>query len=210
MLDRVSEVSIPLDAPFSNDGSVASIGSGDRHRSTLPKRLVRFSQQNPIECVSLKESKMAEDNAQALSGPDLLAGVKFDGLAESEPLLGHFDGEPVILVRQGEQVFATGAVCTHYGGPLAEGLVVGESIRCPWHHARFDLRTGEAEGAPALNPVPCFNVMRHEDMVMIGGKKAVDFRVACNLNPSSVVIVGPAPRVLRARICCVQKDMPGP
>ena len=125
-----------------------------------------------------------------LSGPDLRAGVKFDGLAESEPLLGHFDGEPVILVRQGDQLFATGAVCTHYGGPLAEGLVVDETIRCPWHHARFDLRTGEAEGAPALNPLSCFNVQRQEDMVMVGGKKAADFRVACPLNPSSVVIVG--------------------
>ena len=93
-------------------------------------------------------------------------------------------------MRQGEQVFATGAVCTHYSGPLAEGLVVGETIRCPWHHARFNLRTGEAEGAPALNPVSCFNVRRQGDMVMIDGKKAADFRVPCPLNPSSVVIVG--------------------
>ena len=133
---------------------------------------------------------MAEDNKQDLSGPDLGEGVKFDGLAESEPLLGHFEGEPVILVRQGDQLFATGAVCTHYGGPLADGLVVGDTIRCPWHHARFDLRTGEAKGAPALSPVSCFNVHRHDGMVTIDGKKAADFRVACNLNPSSVVIVG--------------------
>ena len=121
---------------------------------------------------------------------DLKAGVKFSELTENEPLLGHFEGEPVILVRQGDEVFATGAVCTHYGGPLAEGLVVGETIRCPWHHARFDLRTGEAVGAPALNPVSCFNVLRDGDMVMVGGKKAADFHVPCKLNPSSVVIVG--------------------
>ncbi len=132
---------------------------------------------------------MAEDQ-QKLSGPDLRDGVKFDELAESEPLLGHFDGEPVVLVRRGDQVFATGAVCTHYGGPLAEGLVVGDTIRCPWHHARFDLRTGEATGAPALDPVSCFDVHRHKGLVTISGKKSVDFRVACNLNPASVVIVG--------------------
>ena len=133
---------------------------------------------------------MEEDNTQALSGPDLKAGVRFDGLAESEPLMGHFDGEPVLLVRQGERVFAVGAVCTHYGGPLAEGLVVDETIRCPWHHARFNLRTGEATGAPALNPVSCFNVLRQEGMVMVNGKNAVDFRVDCKLKPSSVVILG--------------------
>lgn len=133
---------------------------------------------------------MAEDKAQTLSGPDLRGGVKFDTLAENEPFLGHFDDEPVILVRQGEQVFATGAICTHYSGPLAEGLVVGGTIRCPWHHARFNLRTGEAEGAPALNPVSCFNVLRQGDMVMVTGKKAVDYRVSCPLNPASVVIVG--------------------
>lgn len=133
---------------------------------------------------------MTEDNSQALPGPDLKAGVKFDELVEDEPLLGHFDGEPVILVRHGSQLFATGAVCTHYSGPLAEGLVVDETVRCPWHHARFDLRTGEAVGAPALNPVSCFNVVRHDDKVRLDGKKAADFRVACRLRPSSVVIVG--------------------
>ncbi len=151
---------------------------------------------------------MAEDKAQALSGPDFKAGVKFDGLAEGEPSLGHFDDEPVILVRQNDHVFATGAVCTHYGGPLAEGLVVGETIRCPWHHARFDLRSGEAEGAPALNPVSCFNVVRHRDIVMVVGKKTADFRVPCKLNPLPSSSWGPAPLVLHAPICCAQKDMP--
>ena len=82
---------------------------------------------------------MAEDKAQALAGLDLRLGVEFGRLVENEPLLGHFDGEPVILVRQGEQVFATGAVCTHYSGPLAEGLVVGETIR--------SRRPGECSGA---------------------------------------------------------------
>lgn len=133
---------------------------------------------------------MAEDKSKELAGPDLRSGVPFASLAENEPLLGHFDGEALILVRQGEQVFATGANCTHYGGPLAEGLVVGETIRCPWHHARFDLRTGEAEGAPALNPLPCY-LARHQDgRVTVDRRCDVTFRVPFPRNPSSVVIVG--------------------
>ncbi len=133
---------------------------------------------------------MAEDTAQQTSGPDLRSGVDIESLAENSPLLGHVDGEAVMLVRQGENIFATGATCTHYSGPLAEGLVVGETIRCPWHHARFSLRSGEAEGAPALNPIPCFVVQREDGKVRVDRKRDVDFRVACPLNPTSVVIIG--------------------
>src|SRR5690349_6022991 len=109
-----------------------------------------------------QECRLAENNAE-LSGPDFRSGVEYASLQEDEPLLGHFDGEPVIVVRKGDEIFATGATCTHYGGPLAEGLVVGDTIRCPWHHARFSLRSGAAEGAPALNPVGCFSVVRREN-----------------------------------------------
>jgi apoptosis-inducing factor 3 len=125
-----------------------------------------------------------------LSGPDLKAGVQFAELTENEPFLGHYEGETVILVRQGDHVFAMAGTCTHYGGPLAEGLLVGNTIRCPWHHARFNIHSGEAEGAPALNPVSCFNVRRQRNTVAITGKKKVDFHVPCPRNPSSVVIIG--------------------
>jgi apoptosis-inducing factor 3 len=125
-----------------------------------------------------------------LSGPDLKSGVELSRLTEGEPFLGHYEGEAVILVRQGDQVFAMAATCSHYGGPLADGLVVGNTIRCPWHHARFNFQTGEAEGAPALNPLSCFHVRRQGDSVAVSGKAEKDFHVACPRNPSSVVIIG--------------------
>ena len=81
-----------------------------------------------------------------LKGPDLTRGCPRETSSKRRPLLGHAHGEAVMLVRSGGKVFATGATCTHYGGPLAEGLVVGKTVRCPWHHACFDLETGLPPG----------------------------------------------------------------
>src|SRR5712672_4733478 len=114
---------------------------------------------------------MADEKAQEATGPDFKSGVDLESLVENSPLLGHFDGEPVILVRQGDNIFAIGATCTHYNGPLAEGLVVGESIRCPWHHAQFSLRTGEAERPPALNPLAVWQVEQDGKRIFVRQKR---------------------------------------
>ena len=100
---------------------------------------------------------MSNDNAQ-LEGPDLRAGVELNALSDGTRLTGQVDGETAMLVRNGDELFAVGATCTHYGGPLAEGLIEGQTVRCPWHHACFDLRTGEPLRAPALNPIPRWRV----------------------------------------------------
>jgi NADPH-dependent 2,4-dienoyl-CoA reductase/sulfur reductase-like enzyme/nitrite reductase/ring-hydroxylating ferredoxin subunit len=99
-----------------------------------------------------------------LSGPDFATGVELSSIPDGGMLLGHALGEPVLLVRRGHEAFAIGAICTHYGAPLADGLVVGETIRCPWHHACFSLRTGEALRAPALDPVACWRVEQVRDV----------------------------------------------
>src|ERR1700681_3456465 len=104
------------------------------------------------------------------SGPDLSQGISLSELADGGQLLGHSGGEAVLLVRRGEEIFAHRATCTHYGGPLAECLVVGETVRCPWHHACFSLRTGEAVKAPALNPVACYKVERQGDRIVVRDK----------------------------------------
>ena len=84
------------------------------------------------------------------TGPDLTLGVATDTLADGAMLAGHVGDDAVLLARRGNEFFAIGATCTHYDGPLAEGLMVGDTVRCPWHHACFSLRTGEALHAPAL------------------------------------------------------------
>ncbi len=100
---------------------------------------------------------MSEEKPK-LSGPDLTRGVELSAIPDGTMLLGHAHGEPVLLARCGDEVFAIGAVCTHYGASLEQGLLVGDTVRCPWHHACFALRTGEALRAPALDPVARWRV----------------------------------------------------
>jgi apoptosis-inducing factor 3 len=112
---------------------------------------------------------MAEAAAEP-SGPDLTQGIALADLADGGKLVGHADGKPILLVRRGKEVFAVGAQCTHYNGPLGDGLVVGDTVRCPWHHACFDLRTGEALHAPALSPVACWSVEQQDGRIFVREK----------------------------------------
>src|SRR2546423_884903 len=133
------------------------------------------------------------DEAKAPSGPDLERGIRIEDLAEGRPLLGHAGGEPAIVVRRGQEVFAIGSSFTHYGGPLGEGLVVGETVRCPWHHACFSLRTGEALAAPALNPVSCWGVEQQDGKIYVREKLEPAegrARMAAGAGPESIVIIG--------------------
>ena len=135
------------------------------------------------------------DQPQTRNGPDLTAGSPANSLAEGVPLLGHVQDEPVILVRRGSEMFAIGATCSHYGGPLADGLVVDDTVRCPWHHACFSLRTGEALCAPALSPVAGYETVQRAGQVFVTGKRAEpgSVRRVARLGtaaPRSVAIVG--------------------
>jgi 3-phenylpropionate/trans-cinnamate dioxygenase ferredoxin reductase subunit len=107
-----------------------------------------------------------------LSGPDLTKGVSTGELAEGSVLLGHAEGEPVLLTRCEGELLAVGARCPHYGGPLDEGLVVDGTIRCPWHHAAFSLRTGEAVRPPALNGLPCWRVEERDGRAVVTGRRS--------------------------------------
>jgi apoptosis-inducing factor 3 len=105
------------------------------------------------------------------AGPNLAAGISVDDLLDGCMLLGHVGEEAVLLARQGDEFFAVGATCSHYGGPLADGLLVEDTVRCPWHHACFSLRTGEATHAPALSPISCWLVEQHDGKIFVQKKK---------------------------------------
>ncbi len=108
---------------------------------------------------------MAE--ADGPSGPDFRNGVALADLADGAILAGRVDDQDAILIRRGDALYAVGAHCTHYHGPLAEGLVVDGTVRCPWHHACFNLETGEALRAPAIDPIPCWRVERVGDVAFV-------------------------------------------
>ena len=104
-------------------------------------------------------------------GPDFARGVALAKFAYGAMLPGHFNGEPILIARRGDAFFAISANCTHYGGPLADGLMVGDTVRCPWHHACFSLRTGDAIRAPALLPVTCWKVETTGRKLFVRGKE---------------------------------------
>ena len=133
---------------------------------------------------------MAHDEGE-LQGPDFGKGVPSDDLREGVPLLGHAAGEAVVLVRNGADFFAVGATCTHYATSLAGGIVADGTLRCPLHHACFDLSTGEARRAPAFAPVACYHVEIRDERVRVGGRKPEPAaRARAAEGPASVVIVG--------------------
>src|SRR5215467_1996551 len=126
-------------------------------------------------------------------GPDLAQGIPLGDVPDGGMVGGHVGDDAVLLARRGDEFFAIGATCSHYGGPLAEGLTVDDTVRCPWHHARFSLRSGEAVGAPAFNPMACWRVEKRDGKVFVREKIApADRRRSASASgkPERVVIVG--------------------
>src|ERR1035437_4370680 len=189
-------------------GGVVALSSADHHRLPVGLRHARRAYHGTGpgrrrdahagrahhggQGASLSRSRGDRMN-DTLSGPDLTKGVAVSAIADGSMLTGHARGESVLLVRRGDEFFAIGAVCTHYGAPLADGLLVGDTVRCPWHHACFSLRTGEALRAPALDPISCWRVKRRDGSVYVGAKREGTEPQALRTQtgiPERVVIVG--------------------
>jgi NADPH-dependent 2,4-dienoyl-CoA reductase/sulfur reductase-like enzyme/nitrite reductase/ring-hydroxylating ferredoxin subunit len=130
----------------------------DLPRIDLPWRLRRQT-----------EITMGIDQSKS-TGPDLALGIPIDNLPDGHMLAGHVGDDAVLLARRGSEFFAIGATCSHYGGPLAEGLMVEDTVRCPWHHACFSLHTGEALHPPALSPLACWAVEQRDGKLFVTTK----------------------------------------
>jgi len=149
------------------------------------------------------------EHSDELTGPDLTQGLEISSIRPGQLIAGHAFGEPVLLVHVEPNWFAVGSKCTHYGGPLAEGVLVSETIRCPWHHACFNLHNGAAARAPALNDLPTYDVAIESNIVRVTRKRdhgqvkgeghralascspeRVLFEEKPTFGPESVVIIG--------------------
>jgi apoptosis-inducing factor 3 len=152
-------------------------------------------------------------DSAANSSPNLAHGVSANSIADGRMILGHVGEDQVLLARTGNRFFAVGAHCTHYHGPLAEGIVVGDTVRCPWHHACFSLETGEAVRAPALDPVACWRVERNGDRIFVREKTQRSTRprtAGSRRHPSSIVILGGGPAGLAAADMLRREAYDGP
>ncbi|HMO46008.1 MAG TPA: FAD-dependent oxidoreductase [Rubrivivax sp.] len=127
------------------------------------------------------------------AGPDLTRGVTLADFGARKLLRGHVGDQAVLLARVGDELLATGATCTHYGGALDQGALEGDTVRCPLHHACFSLRSGEALGAPAFDPIACWKVEREGERFFVrepapAAARAAQVRPAGE--PERIVIVG--------------------
>jgi 3-phenylpropionate/trans-cinnamate dioxygenase ferredoxin reductase subunit len=154
---------------------------------------------------------MSEGSPES-NGPNLVEGIALEGLASGTPVLGHVGDQAVLLVRLDADVQAVAATCTHYGGPLAEGIVVGDTIRCPWHHACFSLRTGAMLRAPALDGLTRWRVELRDGMAFV--REPLPAEPSLPLEgaglPASVVIIGGGAAGNAAAECLRQEGYAGP
>lgn len=150
--------------------------------------------------------------SEASDTPDFSAGIDSGRLSDGGTLAGRVGDDDAVLVRRGDTFHVIGARCTHYGGPLADGVVTGTALRCPWHHACFDLASGEALRAPALDPIPCWRVERVGNTVFARERlPAPRPRVIAGpaLPPGIVVIVGGGAAGLAAAEMLRREGYPG-
>jgi nitrite reductase/ring-hydroxylating ferredoxin subunit len=79
--------------------------------------------------------------------------------------------ESICIVNVSGRYYAIGNVCTHEGGPLADGTLEGYEVECPWHGSKFDIRTGAVTAPPANLPVPSYEVKIDGNSILIKKQK---------------------------------------
>jgi nitrite reductase/ring-hydroxylating ferredoxin subunit/uncharacterized membrane protein len=93
-------------------------------------------------------------------------------VSEGRPTRVVMNGTQLVLVRQGERLYALSSRCSHLGGPLQDGEVKGTTITCPWHYSTFDLKDGSVVTGPARSPQPAYDVRTREGRIEVRLKES--------------------------------------
>lgn len=114
-----------------------------------------------------KERAGVDRTAGAQYPREFTAILAAEELREENLTRAYYNGTPVVLLRRGEQIFALAETCSHFGGPLAEGKLLDDSVVCPYHCSRFALKDGRVLHGPAVHPQPCFEVRTRNGKIEI-------------------------------------------
>jgi nitrite reductase/ring-hydroxylating ferredoxin subunit/uncharacterized membrane protein len=105
--------------------------------------------------------------------PEMFTRVaRLEELVESQPKTAEINDTPIVMVRQGAEVFTLMARCAHAGGPLGDGKVEGRTIQCPWHGSTYDLSSGHVVEGPSAHPQPCLETRVIDGWVEVRGRSA--------------------------------------
>ena len=110
---------------------------------------------------------MINRNAYRKGPDDFVSACAVVDLTQGQPRRVEVSGQPILLLRASEKIYAIGAVCSHYGAPLEEGKLQGDTIQCPWHFSRFALADGSVCEGPACTAVPAYEVRVIQSQVEI-------------------------------------------
>lgn len=110
---------------------------------------------------------MINRNAFRVGPKDFVPAIPVTELPENKPRRVEVAGQPVLLVRRGQQVYAVGAVCSHYGGPLEKGKLEGNQIVCPWHYSHFSIQDGSYKSGPTTSPLPLYDARIENGVIQI-------------------------------------------
>lgn len=112
--------------------------------------------------------RVGVNHAADAGGPDTWhRALNAVDLPQRAPERVEVEEVPVLLYRDGTDIFAIGAVCSHAGGPLDEGMIEGECVRCPWHDSVFDLRDGSVVHGPATYPEPAYEARERDGIIEV-------------------------------------------
>jgi nitrite reductase/ring-hydroxylating ferredoxin subunit len=104
-------------------------------------------------------------------GEDFVKVAKTEDVQASQMMAVEVNDERICLANVNGKYYAISNVCTHMGGPLAEGKLEDYIVQCPWHGSRFDIRSGKIVRPPAMKPEPIYEVKVENNDILIKKQK---------------------------------------